>query len=211
MTEAVSRARPPAEGRGTDTRTRLIHAALELFWFTGYERTSLAEICGKAGANPGSLYHFFPSKQAILEAVLQRLRDTIHEGLIAPAWSGVDDPIERVFALLGAYRRSLEMTDLKYGCPIGSLSLEWRDPPESVRHGLAANFEAWTAVVRECLEEARDRFPSSIDLDGLATFVLTTMEGAVMQARTFRSLERFDRSVDALRDYFDRLQHRPAR
>lgn len=206
MTEAASRAGSTAEGSGTGTRVRLIDAALELFWFHGYERTSLADICGKAGANPGSLYHYFPSKQALLETVLERLRNTIHEELVTPAWSGVVDPIERVFALLGAYRRSLEMTNLTYGCPIGSLSLEWRDPPDSVRHGLAANFEAWTAVVRECLEEARDRFPSGVDLDGLATFVLTTMEGAVMQARTFRSLERFDRSVDALRDYFNRLQ-----
>lgn len=199
---------PREEGRGSTagTRARLVDAALELFWFGGYERTSLAEVCRKADANPGSLYHVFPSKEALLEAVLERLRETIHEGLVGPAWEGVDDPIERIFALLAAYRRSLEMTDFTYGCPIGSLSLEWRDPPEGVRRGLAANFHAWTAVVRGCLEEARDRFHNSTDLDGLATFVLTTMEGAVMQARTFRSLEPFDQSVGALMDYVSRLE-----
>jgi len=195
-----------SDGSVRDTRTRLLDAALELFWFGGYERTSLAEVCREAGANPGSLYHFFPSKEALLEAVLERLLETIHDGLVGPAWEGVDDPVERIFALLAAYRRSLQMTDLTYGCPVGSLSLEWRDPPEGVRRGLVANFEAWTGVVRACLEEARERFPTDTDLDGLATFVLTTMEGAVMQARTFRSLEPFDRSMAALRDYFERLE-----
>ena len=39
----------------------------------------------------------------------------------------------------------------------------------------------------------------------LAEFVLTTMEGGVMQARTHRSLETFDACVKQLRNYFDHL------
>ena len=37
------------------------------------------------------------------------------------------------------------------------------------------------------------------------TFILTTMEGGVMQSRSYRSIEPFDSSVEMLRDYFDRL------
>jgi TetR/AcrR family transcriptional regulator, transcriptional repressor for nem operon len=185
----------------SDTRTRLVDAALELFWFRGYSVTSLAEVCEKAEANPGSLYHFFRSKEELLEAALDRLLSVIGPNLLQPAWQGVDDPIERIFALLDAYRRSLEHTSLTYGCPVGSLALEWRDPPEGVRMRLAANFDAWTGAVRECLEDGRGRFPPSTDLDRLATFVLTTMEGAVMLARTHRDLRPFDQSVAALREH----------
>ena len=39
-----------------DTRARLIEAAMELFVFQGYERTGLAQVAKRAGANPGSLY-----------------------------------------------------------------------------------------------------------------------------------------------------------
>lgn len=180
-------------------------AALELFWFRGYEVTSLAEVCREAGANPGSLYYFFPSKEGLLEAVLQRLAESLETGLLAPAWEGVDDPVERIFALLAAYRQSLMATDLRYGCPIGSLALEWRDPPETVRQGLVDNFRAWRSAVRTCLEEARDRFPPSTDLDALATFVLTTMEGGVMLARTMRDITPFDESVASLRRHVDLL------
>lgn len=188
-----------------NTRERLVRTALELFWTRGYEATSLAEICEAAEVNPGSLYHFFPSKEGLLEAALDELEASIDEQLLRPAWEGVDDPIDRVFALLAAYRRSLETTACSYGCPIGSLSLELRDPSEGVRRRLVANFEAWRNAVQKCIEEAGDRLPPDNDPERLATFVLTTMEGGVMQARTHRSLQPFDRSVAELRRYLDYL------
>lgn len=45
-------------------------AAMELFWEKGYGSTSISDILRKAGANSGSLYHFFPAKQDVLSAVL---------------------------------------------------------------------------------------------------------------------------------------------
>ena len=47
--------------------------------------------------------------------------------------------------------------------------------------------------------------PSSVDRTQLALFVLTTMEGAIMLARTYRNIEPYDAAVTQLRDYFDRL------
>jgi hypothetical protein len=45
----------------------------------------------------------------------------------------------------------------------------------------------------------------------IAGFVLTVMEGAVMQARTYRDLRPFDAAVATLRDYFTTLQRAAAR
>lgn len=192
------------------TRERLVAAATELFWFRGYEATSIAEICERAQANPGSLYHFFSTKEALLGAVLDHLEERMDRDLLEPAWEGVDDPLERVFALLDAYRRALVATDLTYGCPIGGFALELREPSETVRRKIAANFDAWRAAVLACLQEAQDRFPPDTDLERLATAVLTVMEGGVMQARTFRSIEPFDAGVALLRDYIDTLKRRGA-
>ena len=88
----------------SSTADRLIMAAMRLFAEKGYGSTSVADILREAGANSGSLYHAFPTKQDLLLAVLRRYRDGIGPMLLAPAWEGVDDPIERVFALLAAYR-----------------------------------------------------------------------------------------------------------
>jgi hypothetical protein len=72
-----------------------------------------------------------------------------------------------------------------------------------VRALMMANFDAWVGAIRQCLDAAP--LPRSVDRQALAEFVLTTMEGAVMQARTYRDVGYFDRSVAQLRRYFDAL------
>lgn len=188
------------------TRDRLVFTALQLFGEKGYGSTSIADILKAADANSGSLYHFFPTKQDLLVAVLETYRDGIEPMLLAPAWEGVEDPIERVFALLARYRQALEMTACVYGCPIGSLALELHEPDPPVREMLAINFEGWVRHVRGCFEAAKHRLPSDIDAEKLARLTLTVMEGGVMQSRTYRSLDAFDSGVEMLRDYVTRLE-----
>ena len=194
-----------------DVRTRIVMAAMELFWAKGFNSTSIADILSRTQLNAGSLYHVFPGKQDVLVAVLEAYRDGIEENLLAPAWEGVDDPVERIFALLARYRWMILETDCAYGCPIGSLALELHEADPVVRELLAVNFANWAGAIERCLEAAGDRLPADLDRRALAEFVLTTMEGGVMQARTHRDVGYFDRGVAALRDHFDMLQVRAAR
>jgi AcrR family transcriptional regulator len=190
---------------GKDTRSRIVGAAMELFWLKGYGSTSIADILSRSQVNSGSLYHFFPGKQDLLVAVLEAYRDGIGEMLLEPAWAGVEDPVEKVFALLGKYRSLIVETECGYGCPIGSLALELHEADPAVRRLLAENFEGWVGAVASCLGEARDRFPPGTDVRALAELALTVMEGGVMQARTHLDVGHFDRSVAQLRAYFDML------
>ena len=182
-----------------DTRQRIVEAAMELFWLKGYGSTSVADILSRSQVNSGSLYYFFPGKQDVLIAVLEAYRDGINQMLLEPAWDGVKDPIEKVFALLGQYRRSIVDTECEYGCPIGSLALELHEPDSVVRELLAANFTAWVTAVEGCFRGAADRFEAGTDLRALAEFTLNVMEGGVMQARTYRDVAYFDRAVAQLR------------
>lgn len=194
-----------------DVRTRIVMAAMELFWAKGFNSTSIADILSRTQLNAGSLYHVFPGKQDVLIAVLEAYRDGLYENLIDPAWEGVDDPIERIFALLARYRWLILETDCTYGCPIGSLALELHEADPVVRELLAVNFANWSSAIERCLEAAGDRLPADLDRRALAEFVLTTMEGGVMQARTHRDVAYFDRGVKALRDHFNMLLARAAR
>jgi TetR/AcrR family transcriptional repressor of nem operon len=189
-----------------NTKDRLVFTALRLFADKGYESTSVADILKAAGANSGSLYHFFPTKQDLLLEVLRTYKTGIRPMLLDPAWKGVKDPIARVFALLGSYREALKMSDCVYGCPIGNLALEIHEPDPPVRALLAENFDGWIDAIERCYVEAGDRLPKKLDRRALAVFTLTAMEGGVMQARTQRSLEPFDESIAMLKDYVDRLE-----
>jgi len=121
---------------------------------------------------------------------------------VEPVLRDISDPVERVFGILGFYRRNLLATGCTYGCPIGRLALEISEEQFHIHKRLADNFDGWTAAVEKCLEEARERLPKGLDLKTLSKFVLTVMEGGVMQARTHRKIEPFDGSVEHLRGYF---------
>lgn len=187
------------------TKEKILSAARRLFAEKGYGSTSVADILQASGTNAGSLYYFFPGKQDVLIAVLETYLALIEPCLLAPAWKGVSDPIERVFALLAAYRSALIKTGNTYGCPIGSLALELHEPDPPVRKLLAANFDAWVSAVEACLNEAGERLPKNVDRRALAVFALTTMEGGVMLSRTHRRIDSFDTSVAVFRDYITRL------
>jgi len=189
----------------SETRDRIRFAAMRLFAQKGYGSTSVADILQAAGVNAGSLYYLYPGKQDVLLDVLDSYLAGIHPMLLAPAWEGITDPIERVFALLRRYRSALESTDCTYGCPIGSIALELHEPDPPVRERLSANFNAWVGAIEQCFVDAGDRFPAGLDRRALAVFALTTMEGGVMLSRTHRTLDDFDTAVAMLRAHVDLL------
>ena len=189
----------------TSTRDKIVFAAMRLFGEKGYNSTSVADILSASGMNAGSMYHLFPGKQDVLLAVLDTYLEGIQPMLLAPAWAEVPDPIERVFALLGSYRKRLTSTDCMYGCPIGSIALELHEPDPTVRDRLAANFAQWVDAVDQCFIEAGTRLPKSVNRRQLAVMALTTMEGGVMLSRTDRSPRAFDDAIGQYRRYVDLL------
>src|SRR6185436_17386406 len=170
----------------SDTKQRIVGSAMRLFAERGYQATTIGEIARTAEANAGSIYFFFPTKQEILLAVLDMYCEGIEQMLLQPTWENVSDPIDCIFALLERYRSFLVETECRYGCPIGILALELHEPDPQVQQKLAANFEKWTSAIEQCLHHAEERLPADLDLRDLAIFILTTMEGGVMQARTYR-------------------------
>lgn len=187
---------------------RILEVAFRLFHEQGYHATGVATILREAGINSGSLYHYFESKEALLIGVLEFAIDLLHPAVMGPAEAITTDPIERVFALLGNYRKGMELWKCKMGCPIGNLALEVGDDYPPARQLIDRNFRNWAAAVRKWLDDAGDRLPADIDREQLAHFVLTVMEGAIMQARAAGNLMPFDESVAQLRTYFELLMDR---
>jgi len=189
----------------TDTRENLIETAARLFHEQGYAATGVATILREAGANSGSLYHWFQNKEALLMAVLEWYERHLWPIVLGPIEAAESDPIERIFALLAWYRATIEQSRCRLGCPIGNLALELSDTHPEVRPAIDVNFRNWAAGIEKWLDQAADRLPSDCDKGALSRFILTVMEGGLMQVRASDDLAPFDDSVRALRDYFERL------
>jgi AcrR family transcriptional regulator len=65
-------AKAPKRARGVQRVAELLDASAELFAENGYDATTMTQIAQHAGASIGSLYQFFPSKEALAEALFGR-------------------------------------------------------------------------------------------------------------------------------------------
>jgi AcrR family transcriptional regulator len=79
--------------RGAATRERLLAAARRLFGERGYEATSIESVLAASGVARGALYHHFPSKAELFDAVLVDVLVEIAERSAAAA-AGRKDPLE---------------------------------------------------------------------------------------------------------------------
>ncbi|GLK73063.1 TetR/AcrR family transcriptional regulator [Ancylobacter dichloromethanicus] len=64
----------PAVGARRDPRRRVLDAAIACFTRAGFHGTSMQQICAEAGMSPGALYRYFPSKEAIIIAIVDEER-----------------------------------------------------------------------------------------------------------------------------------------
>ncbi len=193
-----------------ETRERLLRTAFQLFHEQGYHATGVATILREAGVNAGSMYHFFSSKDDLLLKVLEFALDYLEPMVMAPAEAASVDPLERVFVLLDQYREWIGANQCRMGCPMGNLALEVSDGNPEARELIHRNFENWAKRVEGWLRSAADELPADTDLRRLARFVLTVLEGGLMQARAAGQLGPFDDSVAVLREHIDALRAQAA-
>lgn len=80
-------------------RQGLLAAAGACFIRLGFHAASIADICAEAGGiSPGRLYHYFPSKQAMVEALVAEERAEV--ALLFGAVSAIEDPLEAIVSLV---------------------------------------------------------------------------------------------------------------
>ncbi len=188
-----------------ETRRRILEVAFRLFHEQGYHATGIATILREANINSGSLYHYFTGKEDLLVGVLEFALEELDPQVMARVRERTSDPIERIFALLEQYRAMMVFLGCRMGCPMGNLALEVADDHPEARKLIHQNFVNWTRHIKGWLDEAGDRLPSRLDRKQLANFVLTVMEGGIMQARASGTLGPYDDSVAQFRNYFDSL------
>jgi AcrR family transcriptional regulator len=110
MTETAPRLAPgvplPGASRraqySASTRLALVDAAEDLFTEHGYAATSLDAIVAAARVTKGALYHHFSGKQALFEAVFEKV-ESAGAGSIQASLQGDEDPWQKALAGLRAF------------------------------------------------------------------------------------------------------------
>jgi AcrR family transcriptional regulator len=90
-----------------DTRARIMQTAETLFRRLGFAKTAVADIASELGMSPANIYRFFPSKNAIVEAICQRCLSEVEEKgwAVARSKAPAGQRIERLFLEILSYHK----------------------------------------------------------------------------------------------------------
>src|SRR5216684_6511187 len=96
---------PQVRTRPEDTRARIMDTAEALFRRLGFAKTAVADIAAELDMSPANVYRFFPSKNAIVEAICQRCLGEVEEKAWAVARSrgSASARLERLFLEIMKY------------------------------------------------------------------------------------------------------------
>ena len=111
------------QARSKRNRNSLVNAAAELFWRSGYDGASLADIAAEAGVPVGNVYYYFRSKAALADAVARLMEAETRAALseINAAHAGSE---QRLAALLALFSSS-NAARTERGCPIARASRDF--------------------------------------------------------------------------------------
>jgi AcrR family transcriptional regulator len=96
-----------------DTRARIIETAEALFRRMGYAKTAVADIAAELRMSPANVYRFFPSKNAIVQAICQRCLAELEyrAWAIARSRGPASARLERLYLEILAYHKENLMTE----------------------------------------------------------------------------------------------------
>jgi TetR/AcrR family transcriptional repressor of lmrAB and yxaGH operons len=182
--------------KGPDSKGKTLAAAVKLLRQQGFHGTALHDILAAGGSPRGSLYFHFPGgKEEIGEAALTIAGEAVRQGIAqaAEASENAEDFLMRIVRGMAA---DLERSDYRDGCPIATTALETSAQSEALGAATRIAFQTWELEIKRGLE----RFGmKSDDAELIATLVLSQVEGALLLARTYRSLEPLHRAEQALK------------
>ena len=176
-------------GRPSDAKERLLLAAQEVIYSQSYEAVSVDALCAAAGVNKSSFYHFFPSKQDLVLAVLESQWQRIEETFLKPAFAPHLPPEEqlmRFFALVQESQQAQKQrSGHSYGCPIGNLTVEMSTLDEVIRTRVAGIFHQWLGYFERMLGQAKQQglVPATLDTTLTAQALTAYFEGVLLLAK----------------------------
>lgn len=183
---------PPSPARGTATKELVLTHAIALMRERGFQATSIGDLLERAEVQKGSFYYYFPSKEALGHAVLDRwtedLRSRLLTFLTAPDGP---PPLDRIHAVLAGFLTEQESNGCRGGCPFGNLALELADVHEGFRERLSGAFRETSDAFAGLLDRAKADGAIRADADAKAIghFLVASIEGGILLAKVHKSCE----------------------
>ena len=187
--------RPRLTPKGARTRARIVEVAAALIHERGVAGTTLDDVKVAADVSGSQLYHYFPDKTDLVQAVIDYQAETI-VNRNRRALSGANGVETWRNMVLSAAKR----TKAKGGCALGSLAGQLAESDPDARALIASGFDQWAATIADGLRSlhADGKLPSGIDPDDLAITLLATLEGGLVLSQVQQRSRPFETAINTL-------------
>src|ERR1700735_818396 len=152
--------RPRLTSKGARTRARIVEEAAALIHERGVAGTTLEDVKVAAEVSGSQMYHYFPDKNDLVQAVIEYQAEAIvnRQRLTLASANGVGALQKMVIA-------AAKRTKAKGGCQLGSLVGQLAESDAEARALIAAGFDRWAAALGDALRSlhAHGKLPSGID------------------------------------------------
>ncbi|PWW05044.1 TetR family transcriptional regulator [Paenibacillus cellulosilyticus] len=188
--------------KGENTRNNIIAKSAELFNQQGYAGSSLSDITALTGIKKGGIYRHFENKDEIaVEAY--RYAGSIVSRTIKEALEQESTAMGKLLVYLRVYENVVDDPPFIGGCPLLNLATESDDGHPvlraEARRGLDNTLHALRAIISEGIQSGE--FRSDLQVDALATFTLSVMEGGIMLSKLEGDNRHVRMNIDSLTAY----------
>jgi TetR/AcrR family transcriptional repressor of nem operon len=179
-----------------DTATRILDIGERLVQVRGFNGFSYADVASELDMTTAALHYHFPGKaelgRALIERYTQRFLAALEE--IDARIADAPDKLDAYAALYAGVLRGQRM------CLCGMLAAEYQTLPDPMRDAVIAFIDANEAWVERVLFDGRQA--GSIALAGSASdaarLIVSGLEGAMLVARPYGDVARFDTAAEGL-------------
>lgn len=172
------------------TKTVLLEAGKRVFLEKGYNHAGIEAIIQAAGVPKGSFYYYFTSKEDFGLQVLDSFAEGYNENFERDLGDLTLGPLDRLRRYFESACVRIQSQECRNGCLAGNLSQEMAAQSEAFRARLEEIFDGWVDRYATVLGEAQQlgEIPPDINVRELADFWLNSWQGAVLRAKTIRSI-----------------------
>jgi TetR/AcrR family transcriptional repressor of nem operon len=179
----------PASASAT-TADSILDVAERLVQVHGFNAFSYADISAELGIRKASIHHHFPTKAGLGTALITRYQERFREALVA-IQENSDEASVRLQAYVRLYGKVLRS---KRMCLCGVLAADFETLPPAMREGVLSFFALNEEWLTRVLEEGRQA--GTLHFEGpaarIAAFLVSSLEGAMLLARSYGKIARFD-------------------
>lgn len=175
--------------RGSGTRERIMDIAQGSILAKGFDATSIEEIVVAAEITKSGFFYHFRDKNALALALIERhieIEDEIFDDLFGRARELSDDPLQVMLIGLKFLAELLaDMPEGHPGCIVATAAYQDRLFDREVKEANRRAVLGWRARFRRMLDEVVAVHPprDNVDLDALADYVSTVIEGGLTLSR----------------------------